>query len=230
MAGDENQRSGVAATMRLTALTLTFVVCIAAARGAEKYKATPIGATAADKIADTATATRKVQGNMTVGDKYTLNVTCRGIAKSYDGKLLKVTDHWIVLRQYNAVIGTPLTARLGKIPVVGSWIRHAGETPGEVDRWFPREAVAVASHRKATNPVTIREPLGKEPPIDRGGRVELVRGGKVVSTNSDLAAVSGDKLTLLSHDDSGSHRESVARRDILCIAYIGRCLDPKEAE
>ena len=238
MAG--SNRSGAAhalrsATSRWATPWLAILACAAsvfalAAQGAEKYRATPIGATAADKISDRALATQKVQGNFTVGDHYSLTVTSGGVMQAYGGRLLKVSDHWIVLRDYSITISTPLTARLGKIPLIGDWVRRSGEKPGQVDRWIPREAVTVVSHRHALNPVTIRTPLGNQPPIDQGGRIELARGGKIVSPKGDLTAISGNTVTLLNRDEPERSRELLARRDILCISYYGRCLDPNEAE
>jgi len=223
------QRSGVAAVAGLATAALTLALCVAAASGAEKYRPTPFGPTAADKISDRAMAAKKVQGSFTVGDKYTLNVTCGGVVQTYDGKVIKVTDRWLVLRDYSTVVSNPLAAGLGKIPLIGDWVRRGSEKPGQVDRWIPREAVKVVSHRKAQNAVTLRTPLGNQPPIDRGGRVELVRDGKVVSPNGELAAASDDNLTL-SNPESKSRRQLVARREILCVSYYGRCLDPNEKE
>jgi hypothetical protein len=214
----------------LTILACAVFLSVAAARGAEKYRPTPFGPTAADKIADRARATQKVQDSLTVGDKYTLKVTRGGVVQSYDGKLLKTSDHWIVLRDYSTVVSSPVTAQMGKLPLIGDWARRSGEKPGQVDRWIPREAVSVVSHRKAQNAVTIRTPLGNEPPVDQGGRIELVRDGKVVSpANLELAPARDGNLTVLNHD-SASRRELLDRREVLSISYYGRCLDPNEKE
>jgi hypothetical protein len=230
MAAADIERPGVAQMSRLAALALAIVLCAGAARGADKYRPTPFGPTAADKIAAGARAAQAVQGNFNVGEKYSVTVTCGGVVQAYDGKLLKVSDHWIVLRDYSILTSTPLAAQMGKIPLVGGWVRRASEKPGQVDRWLPREAVRVVSHHRADNPVTLRTPLGSQPPPNQHGRIALVRGGKVVTPDGELAASGNDNLTIVNHDESGSHRELVPRREVLCVSYFGRCLDPSEKE
>jgi len=231
----ECRTDGAMAMLRLILLPLTISACAVsvfalAVEGAEKYRPTPIGPTAADRLSDRVSAARKVQGNFTVGDRYTVNVKRGGFVQSYEGKVLKVSEQWIVLRDYSTTMSTPVATRFAKIPVIGSWVRRTSEKPCEVDRWIPREAVTVASHSKAANPVTIREPLGNEPPLNAGGKVEVARDGKVARPSGHLAAINGNNVTLNADDASGSQRELFARRDLFCVAYSGPCSDPDEAK
>ena len=63
-----------------------------------------------------AAGTLRAQGTeLTIGDWYRVGVQRRGVARSYEGTLIKVTDKWLVLNavtHQTANQGVPVLARL----------------------------------------------------------------------------------------------------------------------
>ncbi len=217
------------ATILPTAVLLSVAHVFAAVPGgANKFRTTPIGASAAERTLLGTATSRAAQNSMTVGDKYAVKVTCGGVAQSYEGKLLKVSDRWIVLRRYDNYLPSSATL-FGSLPVVGSWVRHACQRVGERDQWIPREAMTIESHNRGRKGVTIAHPLGDEPPL--GNCTWLGRSGNVVAVeHGDLKAVKGDNFTVKAGDAAENRQQHVGRRDIFCVSLLSPCSDPNEKE
>jgi hypothetical protein len=162
-----------------------------------------------------------------VGDQYEVVVTRGGVSQTCRGKLLRIDDRWLVLREYetNAFVETSWARSL---PVIGPWFYRTVDVMCQGDRWIGREAMTLrARWRGRKMPLSLgwSDP---EPAMPAQYTISFVRDGAMEELVGSLLAIAGDDFTFES--DAGA-RLTIARDEILSIStFSSQCSRPEEAE
>ncbi len=117
--------------------------------------------------------------HLELGDGYEVVVRRDGVEQRYSGKLVQVTDEWIVLRTLSEgrnEYGVPV---MSKVPYANRLFRNVGIGRSTNDRWIPRDAATIVGRsmreeRGDFPPLAAQEPTWKEVV-----RIDLAQGEKV---------------------------------------------------
>jgi len=131
-----------------------------------------------------------------VGDAYTIRAERHGIQQRFIGDLVKINDHWIVLRYVSIGRHDHDMPVLSKIPFVGRMFRSASVGRTDEYLWIPRDAATVEKRTQTADRATAQPPADDAPPQHAACSVQLVVGDKVARREGGMEAVTDDELTI----------------------------------
>jgi hypothetical protein len=124
--------------------------------------------------------------HLELGDGYEVVVRREGVEARYSGKLIQMTDEWLVLRTLSEgrnEYGVPIVS---KVPYAGRLFRNVGIGRATTDRWIPRAAATVVGRSLADQPGEMVKLMADQPNWEQVYRVEFAEAGEAHDHSGEI--------------------------------------------
>jgi len=194
-------------------------------------------AAAPAKAAEPASVAQTSDGQMVVGDDVRIRVERHGTREQLAGMLVKLNEHWIVLRCKQVQRTRKGIPYAMDIPLIGGWFAKTHNVSSDEHLWIPREAATIEKRSPSNGKSNWQVPAEESPPTKIACKVDIALHGKLEQRQGGLQDVTDEQLVVSvpkvvsvtatqnalgiggqkKHDETRYERERLARQDVLCV-------------